>query len=243
MTISSMILASWFNSKYFYKRNVLRVIAEFLKKNEVDLIFMDIQLTDGNSFNIFSQVNPSAYIIFTTAYDKYALEAFEHNAIGYLLKPLNEDKFISAVNKIMQLKEKTSFNENLASLLQQMNIKPKEKEIKRKFILKFNDKIKIIDANEIVYLVSENRNCYLVTFSGDKYFMDDSLSKIITEVDNTQFYPINRSYIINVASLENIEKYFNSTLKITLNPKINDDIVTISRENTADFLHWIEINN
>lgn len=73
--------------------------------------------------------------------------------------------------------------------------------------------------------------------------MDDSLSKIITEVDNTQFYRINRSYIINVASLENIEKYFNSTLKITLNPKINDDIVPISRENTADFLHWIEINN
>ena len=204
---------------------------------------MDIQLTDGSSFNIFSQVNVSSYVIFTTAYDNYAIDAFEHNAIGYLLKPIREEKFVNAVNNFLSLKEKTSFSANLASMLQQMNVQPKEKEIKRRFVLKFNDKIKIIDTNDTAYFVSENRVCYLVTFSGDKFLIDDSLDKVISEIDASKFYRINRSYIINSSSIQKIEKYFNSRLIITLKPKPNDDIVIISRENVADFLRWIEVNN
>ncbi|MBR1626180.1 MAG: response regulator transcription factor [Bacteroidales bacterium] len=214
---------------------------DFLRNEDVDIIFLDIQLKDGNAFNIFERIDVNSYVIFTTAYDEYAVRAFEERALGYLLKPINEEKFRNMVDRVVALDKRLNFSEQINNLLKSnKNFPVHAKRVKQRFLLRYNDKYTIIDTKDIAYIMAENKCSRIVTFNGDKYFCDDTLDKIIKDIDNEKFYRLNRSYIASLRSIESVERYFHGRLKIKLRPVVTNDEITVSREKVNEFLSWLE---
>ncbi len=213
----------------------------WLKNNpHPDLLFLDIQLSDGLSFNIFKQVNVNCPIIFTTAYDEYALRAFEINSIDYLLKPIEIGKLKKSINKYYKLKSNflndgfnTEFNKILSNLSLKSNI------YKSRFLIKKPDSLLVINTGEIAYFYAENKVTFIITKDNKRYMVDDSLDKIVLELDPSLFYRINRQIIISVNSISKINNYFNYKLKLDLYPKRDNLNTVISRAKVKEFKEWI----
>lgn len=216
---------------------------EWFSKNEhPDLIFLDIQLSDGLSFEIFEELEIKSAIIFTTAYDEYALRAFKLNSIDYLLKPIDEDDL-----KVAVLKYKTGFqiskNNNETIQLNFEEIKkmlsnPFEKTFKKRFTVKIGQHLKVISVDEIECFFSENKGTYIHTFDNRNYLIESTLEFLEQELDPTIFYRISRKYIIPLKAVKEIVVYSNSRLKIIL-PTFKEDEVIVSREKVNDFKSWI----
>ena len=209
----------------------------WLKTNpNPDLVFLDIQLSDGLSFEIFNQVDVSSAIIFTTAYDEYVLKAFKLNSVDYLLKPVDEEELKFALEKFeKQHQPKSSFDlSEIKKLLTNQSESYKER-----FSVKIGTSIKIIESDNIECFFSENKASYIHTKENKNYLIDFSLDKVEEQMNPKKFFRINRSQIIQIDSIKEITIYSNSRLKIVLNTYNEQDMI-VSREKVTDFKNWLE---
>lgn len=203
--------------------------------NSVDVIFMDVELADGICFEIFRQADIKAKVIMTTAYDSYALKAFEAGSIDYLLKPVDADALQRAVARVRQ----SSSNIDIEALMKLMDYKtaPK-KEYKERYIIRINDRIVPLNISEIAYVYSEEKNNYLVTFDEQRYIIDSSLDVINEDLNPDNFFRISRSCIISMKAIRSIIKQ-TGRLRITASPESSFEM-TVSRSRVDDFLEWLE---
>ena len=203
--------------------------------NSVDVIFMDVELSDGVCFEIFRQVDVKAKVIMTTAYDSYALKAFEAGSIDYLLKPVDPEALTRAVSRCRARNEQIDVD----ALMKALGGTAERKEYKERFIIRFNDRIVPLQASQIAYIYSEEKNNYLVTVDGQKYIIDSSLDIMNEELDPDCFFRISRSCIIAMKSITSILKQAGGRLRITAEPKSSFEM-TVSRSRVDDFMNWLE---
>jgi two-component system response regulator LytT len=210
----------------------------FQNNQHPDLIFLDIQLSDGLSFEIFENIDIKSAVIFTTAYDEYALRAFKLNSIDYLLKPIDEDELEIAVNKF---KARNSNAPNLAldfEMIKKMLVNPIDRIFKKRFTIKMGQQLKMITIDEVECFFSENKGTYLHTFENRNYLLDTTLEQLETELDPQNFFRVSRKYIIPMKGIKEIQLHSNSRLKVIL-PSYKEDEVIVSREKVTDFKNWL----
>lgn len=199
-----------------------------------DLIFCDIQLADGHSFEIFNLVKVSSPIIFTTAFDQYAIKAFKLNSIDYLLKPIDPQELEQAIRKFQSQQVKREIDiSQLKSLLSP------EKQFKERFIVKVGEKIHSILTEDIAFFFSAEKATYLQVHEGRKYIIDYPLDQLENMLSTKSFYRLNRKYIASFESIDGIFAYSNSRLKVKLKACDDQDIL-ISREKVAEFKEWLD---
>ncbi len=213
---------------------------EWFSKNEhPDLIFLDIQLSDGLSFEIFEKIDIKSAVIFTTAYDEYALKAFKLNSIDYLLKPIDEDDLEVAISKFKDRLPKPEKNLQLDfEQIRKMFQNPLEKNYKTRFTVKIGHHLKVISTDEIECFFSENKGTYIHTFDNRNYLIESTLEVLEQELDPSAFYRISRKFVIPLKSIKEIVLYSNSRLKVIL-PSYKEDDVIVSREKVQEFKNWI----
>ncbi|MEK8180153.1 LytTR family DNA-binding domain-containing protein [Flavobacterium buctense] len=203
-----------------------------------DLIFLDIQLSDGLSFEIFENIDIKSAVIFTTAYDEYALRAFKLNSIDYLLKPIDEDDLETAVNKF---KARNIAAPNLSldfEMIKKMLVNPIDRTYKKRFTIKMGQQLKMINIEEVECFYSENKGTYLHTLDNRDYLLDNTLEQLETELDPKDFYRVSRKFIIPMKTIKEIQLHSNSRLKVIL-PTYKDDEVIVARERVNDFKEWL----
>lgn len=200
-----------------------------------DLIFMDIQLSDGVSFRIFEQVDITCPVIFVTAYDEYWQTAFEHNCIDYLLKPVKQEKLEAALAKFEKLKQyfSTHFRQ-----LQQWQQQPQGNGYKKRFLIKRGTDYVSIKTEELAYFYATHKLVCLIDVKGQKYILDESLADIERQLDPAQFFRVNRKYLVNQSAIRRIRSYPKSKLQLDLEPAVSEEII-ISQENVAGFKQWM----
>ena len=203
-----------------------------------DLIFLDIQLSDGLSFELFEQIDIKSAVIFTTAYDEYALRAFKLNSIDYLLKPIDEEELSVAIIKFKNQFQNSTISNLDFDAIKRMLINPVEKEYKSRFSVKIGQQLKVISIEEIECFYSENKGTYIHTFDNRNYLIDSTLEVIEAEINPKDFYRINRKFIISLKAIKEIQLYSNSRLKISLNSYSEDEII-VARERVNNFKAWI----
>lgn len=203
-----------------------------------DLIFLDIQLSDGLSFEIFEQINIKSAVIFTTAYDEYALKAFKLNSIDYLLKPIDEDDLEVALNKYRQRNPEPQQLSLDFETIKRMLVNPVDKSYKKRFTVKIGQQLKVIPIEEVECFYSENKGTYVHTTDNRDYLLDQTLELLETELDPKDFYRVSRKFIIPMRAIKEIVLYSNSRLKVVL-PTYKGDEVIVSRERVSDFKEWI----
>lgn len=218
--------------------SVEEAVGWFSENEHPDLIFLDIQLSDGLSFEIFEKVTIKSAIIFTTAYDEYALKAFKLNSIDYLLKPIDEDDLEVAVNKFKSTLPKQAPVQLDFDQIKKMLSNPFEKTFKKRFTVKIGQHLKVISTEEIECFFSENKGTYLHTTEGRNYLIESTLELLEQELDPKEFFRVSRKFIIPMKAIKEIVLYSNSRLKVML-PTYKDDEVIVSREKVADFKTWI----
>ena len=218
--------------------SVSEAIEWFSKNEHPDLIFLDIQLSDGLSFEIFEKIEIKSAIIFTTAYDEFALRAFKLNSVDYLLKPIDEEDLEQAVSKF---KERLPKQEKLQldfEEIKKMLANPFNKEYKKRFTVKIGQHLKVIAVDEIECFYSENKGTYIHTFDNRDYLIESTLEILEQELDSKQFYRISRKFIIPMKAIKEIVVYSNSRLKVIL-PSYKEDEVIVSREKVSHFKDWL----
>ncbi|HLG40276.1 MAG TPA: LytTR family DNA-binding domain-containing protein [Chitinophagaceae bacterium] len=209
---------------------------EWLQQNPMpDLLFMDIELSDGLSFKIFENVSINSPVIFCTAFDEYWQEAFEHNSIDYLLKPIKQDKLETALNKYDKLKQ------HFASSFQQLQQWQKQAAgngYKKRFLVKRGTDYISIKTEDIAYFYAAHKLVCMVDCKGQKFILDQSLSDIEKQLDPSQFYRVNRKYLIQLSAIKKIKAYPKSKLQLEVTPPTSEDII-ISQENVSAFKEWM----
>ncbi|WP_284651929.1 LytR/AlgR family response regulator transcription factor [Flavobacterium terrisoli] len=210
----------------------------FNSNTHPDLIFLDIQLSDGLSFEIFENIDIKSAVIFTTAYDEYALRAFKLNSIDYLLKPIDEDDLETAVNKF---KTRNMAAPNLSldfEMIKKMLVNPIDRVYKKRFTIKMGQQLKMINIEEVECFYSENKGTYIHTLDNRDYLLDITLEQLETELDPADFYRVSRKFIIPMKTIKEIQLHSNSRLKVIL-PTYKDDEVIVARERVNDFKEWL----
>ncbi|HHB78931.1 MAG TPA: response regulator transcription factor [Saprospiraceae bacterium] len=192
-----------------------------------DLIFMDIQLADGQSFDIFTQVNIQCPIIFITAYDEYAIHAFDVNGLDYLLKPINLERFQMAIDKYRRHTQTPNYNE----ILQEIR---SFSDYKSRFLVKQGDQFIVIPVAQIASFQFLEGYTHLMTKTNRQFIIDDSIEKINRQLNPRFFFQVNRKTIVHIDSISKISSWFNSRLKVETTPKSPNDII-VSRERVKDF--------
>jgi DNA-binding LytR/AlgR family response regulator len=207
---------------------------EWLQQNpQPDLLFMDIELTDGLSFKIFESVNITSPIIFTTAYDEYWQEAFEHSSIDYLLKPIKQDKLETALKKYEMLKK--HFASNLQNL-QQWQQSPSQ--YKKRYLVKRGTEYIALKTEDIAYCYATHKLVCMVDCNNQKFILDKSLADLEKELDPQSFFRLNRKYLANINAVKKIKAYGKGKLQVDLFPTVEEEVI-ISNENMASFKEWI----
>lgn len=207
-------------------------------QSDIDLIFMDVQLVDGMSFEIFKKVKIVKPVIFITAYSEYALEAFKVNGIDYLLKPITFADLTTSLQKLEQLSEHLRWDENKSSQALQA-LAGNDRSIKNRFMVKLGDHIRSVTADQISLFYADGRDVYLITNQLRKFIIDYTLENLEEVLDPRLFYRINRAYIININAIQDVVVYSNSRLKITPLVKWENEII-VSREKVSDFKSWFD---
>ncbi|MBN2173425.1 MAG: response regulator transcription factor [Bacteroidales bacterium] len=208
--------------------------------NNPDLIFLDIRLTDGNSFEIFDRIEVNKPVIFITAYSEHAIQAFRVNSIDYLLKPLNYDDLYRSMEKIKILRENLPAGreklqyEELSRALLQMN-----KVYKTRFLVRVGDHIKSVKAENIQLFYAEGRTVYIITSKQNKYIIDFKLEDLEKTLDPQVFFRPNRSFIVNINAIQDVVVYSNSRLQILFHHDFEKEII-VSRDKVAQLKVWFE---
>ena len=208
---------------------------KWLSQEEADLIFLDIHLADGNSFNIFDQVEVKTPIIFSTAYDQYAIRAFQVNSVDYLLKPIETEDLERSLKKFkssFQQEEKVDY----ASIARA--IEEKKQEYQKRFMVTTGEKIKSIPVSEVAYFFGQQKYVFLITHDNRRYIIDYTLGKLEALLDPEQFFRINRQFIIGFDSISSMFSYSKSRVKIELEPASDIEAI-VSIEKSRDFKDWL----
>lgn len=208
---------------------------EWLESNpHPDLIISDIRLLDGLCFEIFAKVKVGKPVIFTTAYDQYAIRAFEVNSVDYLLKPVQKEKLKTALAKVLIPKDAMpDYNEVLNF------IKSNKTSYKSRFMVRLGQRIVAVPSEKIAYFYSESKLTYIVTLDGKKFPLDQPLDELVDLLDPKRFFRANRQFIVAFDSIAEIHPYFKGRIKIVLQPKSDEEIV-ISSDRTPEFKKWID---
>ncbi len=210
---------------------------KWLIHHKSDLIFLDIQLSDGISFSIFEEVDVNTPIIFTTAYDQYAIRAFQINSIAYLLKPIRKNELQESLNKYRTLNASSGID--FDALLAQ--IQGKAKEYKKRFLIQIGSKIKKVEVQDIAYFFVQEKSVFLRTFQGKLFPLDSSLDKLELVLDPDAFFRINRKYIVNMNAISEMTAYSRGRVKLALEPKAEQEFdAIVSIERSADFKNWLD---
>jgi DNA-binding LytR/AlgR family response regulator len=204
-----------------------------------DLIFLDIQLSDGLSFEIFENVDIKSPIIFTTAFDEYALQAFKLNSIDYLLKPIDEEELESAVHKYMEMNPDPRSIQIDFEDIKKLLTNPLEREYKKRFTTRIGQHLKMVNVDDIECFYSENKGTYAHTKDGRNYLLDTTLEKLEQELSPEEFFRISRKFYVNINAIKDIISYTNSRLELKLN-NYKDQEVIVARERVRDFKLWLE---
>jgi len=204
-----------------------------------DLIFLDIQLSDGLSFEIFDEVAIKSPIIFTTAFDEYALQAFKLNSIDYLLKPIDEEELQAAVKKYLTFKPQANNLQLNFDDIKKLLTNPVEREYKKRFTTKIGQHIKMISVDDVECFYSENKGTYAHTTDGRDYLLDTTLEQLEEELEPKTFFRISRKFYININAIKDIISYTNSRLQLKLNNYKEQDVI-VARERVKDFKLWLE---
>jgi len=206
----------------------------FAENPQPDLIFLDIQLSDGLSFEIFEKFEIKSAVIFTTAYDEYALRAFKLNSVDYLLKPIDQTELEKAVQKYKERTQNKSLDLNWVKSM----LTSATQEYKERFTVKIGQQIKIVNVSDIECFFSENKGTYLHTLEGRDYLIDSNLEQLESELNPKEFFRVSRKFIVSLKAIKEIQVHSNSRLKLILHSYKADEII-VSRERVSDFKNWI----
>ena len=211
-------------------------VAWFQNNEMPDLAFFDIQLADGLSFSIFDQAKVTCPVIFTTAYDQYAIKAFKVNSIDYLLKPIESEALQNAWEKFQSLSKDSGPNlQEMMAAFQQMNQKKNHKE---RFLIKKGDGFKYLTISEVAYFLSDGGLTFLIDKTGKRFVIDDKMDALAESLDPHLFFRINRKFIIGENAVSKISNYFNSRLKLELSPASKEEVI-VARERVQEFKKWL----
>ncbi|CAN5639101.1 LytTR family DNA-binding domain-containing protein [soil metagenome] len=215
--------------------NSIAASVVLLQQQQPDLLFMDIELTDGLSFEIFDKVSITCPVIFTTAYDDYWQTAFEHNSIDYLLKPIKQEKLEAALKKYALLKQ--HFATNFQQLLQwQQN--ESTATYKKRFLVKRGVDYVAVKAEDIAYCYATHKLVCMVNKENQKFILDKSITDLEKELNPAQFHRVNRKYLVNINAVKRIRSFAKGKLLIDIQPAVEEEII-VSNENTAAFKEWM----
>lgn len=210
---------------------------EWFQHNSADLVFLDIQLSDGLSFSIFEHVRVEAPVIFTTAFDEYAMKAFKLNSIDYLLKPVSADALRQSIAKFRSMRH--ALLPDIERLMESMRGLPKEH--RKRFLIQVGEQIKKVETDATAYFYAMEKNVFLTTFQNHTYSIDYTLDNLQEILDPGKFFRINRKMIINFDAIRNMIAFSRSRIKIELNPPAPKNIeALVSVERTPDFRAWID---
>ncbi len=214
---------------------------EWLSEHEMpDLLFMDIQLSDGTSFDLLKTIEISCPVIFTTAYDDFALEAFQLHSVDYLLKPVSQEKLTKAFQKLEEMQQQ--FQQEEAHPEWEAVIKTLEttqQTYKSRFLIKTGTRYFPISTEQTYYFFSSQRITFLVTEEGKKYTINHTLDELAQLLDPADFFRINRKMIVHINSIQMVHKHFNGRLKVDLTPESTEEVMVSSRR-VADFQAWLD---
>jgi len=216
--------------------SIASAVQYFQSATQPDLIFMDIQLADGLSFDIFSQVQIRTPVIFTTAFDQYTLKAFKVNSIDYLLKPIDEEELRKAVEKYRQLyvKKEHDFSEKILKLVQEMN----STKFKERLLVKRGQQLSYIKTEATAFCYADGKLCYAVDFNNNKYLLEINLSQLEEQLQPNKFYRINRHLLVNIDAIKKVHTWLGGRLKLEITPATNAETV-VSRERVNGFKDWL----
>lgn len=218
------------------KTGSVKASVKWLMHNSADLIFLDIQLSDGLSFSIFDSINVNTPVIFTTAFDQYAIKAFQLNSISYLLKPVRTQDLQESLKKYRSMKSAFSIDFEALSA----NYRGEKPEFKKRFLIRIGDKLKKVETSSIACFYSMEKSVFLKTFENANLPVDFSLDALENFLDPETFFRINRKYIININAIKSMIAWSRSRIKLELDPPVDDAMETIvSIERSADFRKWM----
>ena len=217
----------------------------WLESNDApDLILMDIELSDGQSFEIFNRTEVKSPVVFTTSYDEYALKAFKVNSIDYLLKPIQKEDLQAALNKYQEFKsqfsnhKESSPNMNMDNLVKALQKKLQLKEFRKRFLVKHGQKLVSVETEEIAYFFSDGRLNFFKTYDNRKFIVDYTMDELEDMLDPDRYFRISRSFYIAVDSVEQINDYFGNRLILHLKPPVDKEAL-VSREKVTEFKKWM----
>jgi DNA-binding LytR/AlgR family response regulator len=223
----------------------IRSSVNWLQSNPTpDLILMDIELADGQSFEIFDKVEVKSTVIFTTSYDEYALKAFKVNSIDYLLKPVQKEDLQAALDKLKQIKSMYATTNpapsslNVDSLVKELQQKLQPKEYRKRFLVKHAQKLVSVDVEEIAYFYSDGRLNFFKTTDNRKFVVDYTMDDLEEMLDPDQYFRISRAFYVSVNCIDQIHDYFGNRLLLHLKPAVDKEAI-VSREKVTDFKKWM----
>lgn len=212
---------------------------EWLQQNEqADLILMDIELCDGQSFEIFKLVDIKSPVIFTTSYDEFALKAFKVNSVDYLLKPVQTEDLQAALDKYKKLSASAGGQVNIDSLVKKIHDQLQPKEYRKRFLVKHAQNLVSIDVNDIAYFYSDGRLNFFKTTQHKKYVIDYTMEELEDMLDPGKFFRISRSFFVSIHAIEKIDDYFGNRLILQLKPAVDKEAL-VSREKVSEFKKWM----
>lgn len=221
----------------------ITMAVDWLRTNPTpDLILMDIELADGQSFEIFNQIEVKSPVIFTTSYDEFALRAFKVNSVDYLLKPVQTDELQASLEKLKTLREThsaSSVQPDVRAWVKEIQqaLQP-QVEFRKRFLIKHAQKLISIEIDRIAYFFSEEGLSFIKTNDDKKYIIEYTMDEIQDMTDPFQFFRINRSFIVSAKSIDVIQDYFGNRLKLTLKPDLDKEVL-VSRERVSTFKEWM----
>lgn len=211
--------------------------AWFEKNTDTDLAFFDIELADGQSFEIFSNVKVNCPVIFITAYDEFALRAFKVNSIDYLLKPIDENELKNAIEKFKQLKSTATPVSSIESLIADLQ-KQQTPDFKERFLVKQGQKLISVEIADVAFFYTEEKVTLIKTKTGERHIINYSLEEVEGFLDSKKYFRANRQFILNIKNIKEVHHWFNGKLKVATNPSAEVEII-ISRERATDFKKWM----
>ena len=215
---------------------VVDAIDFFNKPHNIELAFFDIHLADGISFEIFEKAQVNSPIIFTTAYDEYAIKAFKVNSIDYLLKPIDEDELKNAINKYKTSKQTTSLPKQFQQVLQMLNIE--KRTFKSTYLVQQRDTFIPLSVNEIAYFTIDTGIVKAISFDEKEYNISEKLEDIETQINPDEFFRVNRQFIVHRKAIKNLQLYFNGKLILNIEPKPTEQIV-VSKAKAPQLKKWM----
>ncbi len=217
----------------------IKSTVEWLNDNpQPDLILMDIELADGQSFEIFNLVDVKSPVIFTTSYDEYALKAFKVNSVDYLLKPIQKEELAAALTKYKKLQSNAKPDISLDSLVKELQQKLQPKEYRKRFLVKHGQKLVSVEVEDIAYFYSDGRLNFFKTKDNKKFVVDYTMDELEDMLDPERYFRISRSFYVSVTSIDKIDDYFGNRLILALLPEVDKEAL-VSREKVTEFKKWM----